>query len=133
MPPKLDGIDHINLYVPNRAEAAKWYKDILGFTSPASSAFWAEDDQGPLVIEDSLGKIHLALFQRETFTPSTAIAFGVDGKGFLKWKKYLEEKNLLDNLSDHSLSWSLYFKDPYGNSHEITTYQHDYVARHLRS
>ena len=131
MPPKLNGIDHIHLYVPNREDAAKWYKDILGFTSPAAYAFWAEDKQGPLVMTDSSGKIHLALFQRETPPASAAIAFGVDGKGFLEWKTYLEDHNLLDNFSDHTLSWSLYFNDPYGNGHEITTYQHDYVARHL--
>ncbi|MBL4800699.1 MAG: VOC family protein [Emcibacter sp.] len=133
MPPKLDGIDHIHLYVTNREDAAKWYEDILGFTSPASYAFWAKDAQGPLVIEDPSGNIHLALFQRETFIPSAVIAFGVEGKDFLAWKKYLEGKNLLDNISDHTLSWSLYFKDPYGNGLEITTYQYDYVSDHLQA
>lgn len=131
MPPKLSGIDHIHLYVPNREEAAEWYKNTLGFTIVESLRFWAENDQGPLTIADPTGKIHLALFQRQEYTPLTAIAFGADGKDFLQWKTYLEEQDLLDRLADHKVAWSLYFKDPYGNSHEITTYQHDYVASQL--
>ncbi len=131
MPPKLNGIDHIHVYVPNREDAAEWYKDILGFTIVESLTFWAENDQGPLTIEDPTGKIHLALFQQHEFTPSTAIAFGADGKDFLEWKTYLEGLNLVDRLADHKASWSLYFRDPYGNSHEITTYQYDFVASQL--
>lgn len=128
MLPKLDRIDHIHVYVPNREEAAEWFENILGFTIVEALRFWAEDERGPLVIEDSSKKIHLALFQRQDFTPSTAIAFGVDGEAFIDWKSHLEEQKLVDRLSDHKAAWSLYFSDPYGNSYEITTYQHEYVG-----
>lgn len=128
MPPNLDRIDHIHVYVPSREEAAEWFRNILGFTIVEAFRFWAEDVQGPLVIEDPSGKIHLALFKRQDFTPSTAIAFGVDGEEFLEWKSFLEEQNLVDRLSNHKAAWSLYFSDPYGNSYEITTYQHEFVA-----
>lgn len=131
MPPKLEGIDHIHVYVPRRAEAAEWYEEVLGFTIVEAFRFWAENDQGPLTIEDPSGKIHLALFRRKDFTPTTAIAFGADGKEFLQWKAFLEEQNLVDRLSDHKSAWSLYFRDPYDNSYEITTYQHSYVASQL--
>ncbi|MCK5426023.1 MAG: VOC family protein [Emcibacter sp.] len=131
MSPKLEGIDHIHVYVPSRAKAAKWYEDVLGFTIVEPFRFWSEDERGPLTIEDPSGKIHLALFRRENFTPATAIAFGTGGKEFLEWKSYLEEQNLVDRLSDHKAAWSLYFRDPYDNSYEITTYQYSYVANEL--
>jgi len=128
MPPKLTGIDHIHLYVPNKQQAAEWYIKFLGFHIVASLLSW-NTDQGPLTIEDQSGQIHLALFQREDYAPSTAIAFKTSGMDFLQWKTYLEENELLQRCSDHSLSWSLYFLDPFRHLHEITTYDVDLVRR----
>ncbi len=132
MIPKLKGIDHIHVYVPSREEAAKWFQEVLGFEVVDSLLPWATDG-GPLTIEDGSGSIHLALFQRESFTPSTAIAFGSDSQNFLKWKTLLEEKEILLRCTDHKLAWSVYFGDPYGNSYEITTYDYDEVSRALKA
>jgi len=128
MLPKLNGFDHIHLNVLNRKKAAEWYENILGFTIVKSLALWAEDAAGPLVIKDPTGKIHLALFQTTNFTPSAAIAFNADGKEFLHWRDYLKKQDILLQCSDHKVAWSLYFKDLDGNSHEITTYDYDYVS-----
>lgn len=130
--PRLTNIDHIHVYVPNRAAAAEWYEKVLGFSVVESLLSWAEDEQGPLTLEDQDGNIHLALFQRETFTPLTSIAFGTDGAQFMEWKHYLESRDLLKRLADHKLAWSMYFYDPYDNMHEITTYEYDDVARQLQ-
>ena len=133
MLPKLNGFDHIHIDVLNRKKAAEWYKNVLGFTIVESLTLWAEDVDGPLTIKDSSGKIHLALFQqRENFTPSTAIAFNADGKEFLKWKDWLKKQNISLRCSDHKVAWSIYFKDLYDNSHEITTYEYDYVSSQLK-
>ena len=129
--PKLDGIDHIHVYVANREKAAQWYKEMLGFRLTEAFAFWAEDPNGPLTIEDASGRIHLALFKRDDFEPSTAIAFGAGGKQFLQWKSLLDKAGILLRCSDHAKSWSLYFYDLDRNMHEITTYQYDYVAARL--
>ncbi len=131
MIPKLDGIDHVHVYVPNREKAAIWYKDVLGFSVSESLAIWAENEQGPLTIEDPSGKIHLALFNSDDFVPSTAIAFKTNGREFLTWKSYLEQKDILLRCTDHTLAWSLYFNDLDGNMHEITTYDYDHVAGNL--
>jgi len=128
MPPQLNGIDHIHVYVPNRSEAARWYENVLGFREMDSLKIWSESTSGPLAIEDSSGKVHLALFQREDGNPSSAIAFGASGEELLRWKEYLQEQDLQIRWADHQVAWSLYFKDPYGNSHEITTYDYQYVA-----
>jgi catechol 2,3-dioxygenase len=133
MPPKLDGFDHIHVYVPNRERAATWYKEVLGFTINRNLEIWAEDEHGPLTIEDSTGKIHLALFKVENHTPSTAIAFKASGQEFIEWKSHLEKENMLLRCADHKLSWSLYFNDLDKNMHEITTYQHDYVSEHMNA
>ena len=133
MLPKLNGFDHIHVYVLNRKKAAEWYKNVLGFTIVKSLRVWAEDDNGPLTIQDPFGKIHLALFRkRGNFTPLTAIAFNADGREFLKWKDWLKNQNILLRCSDHKVAWSIYFKDLYGNSHEITTYEYDYVSSQLK-
>lgn len=128
MPPNFTGIDHIHLYVPNKQEAADWYIEILGFHVVDSLLLW-NTEQGPLTIADQSGQIHLALFQRKDFTPSTAIAFKATGMEFLEWKVYLEEHELLQRCADHTLSWSLYFLDPFGHSHEITTYDLDLIDK----
>lgn len=131
MLPKLNGFDHIHMNVSDREIAANWYQRILGFRVVESLAFWANDDNGPLTIEDPTGKIHLALFKRDEFIPSTAVAFNAIGKEFIEWKSYLEKQKILLRCTDHKISWSLYFKDLDNNSHEITTYQYDYVSSYL--
>lgn len=128
MIPTLNGIDHIHLYVPNREEAAKWYEETLGFSIVDDYRFWAKDIRGPLTISDPSDRIHFALFQRENPALSSHVAFGATGAEFLKWKAYLEAQGILDRLSDHTTMWSLYFHDPFGNNHEITTGDYDLVA-----
>jgi len=133
LPPKLDKIDHVHIQVPNRKQAAEWYEEVLGFSAVEAALFWADDPGGPLTLSNPSGTIHLALFEREKPSPTTAIAFGVQGHDFLEWKSYLAQRNLLVSFSDHSLTWSLYFCDPYGNNHEITTDDHDYVTQQLHA
>lgn len=127
MAPKLQGIDHVHVYVSDRAKAAQWYSEIMGFVTNAEFETWAEDPLGPLTIEDASGLIHLALFQREQFHPTSTIAFKASGESFLEWKQLLEQHGLSVRCSDHDLAWSMYFNDPDGNTHEITTYDHDWV------
>ncbi len=130
--PKFSGIDHIHIYVPDRAAAAKWYQQMLGFRVVESLLPWADNEQGPLTLEDASGRVHLALFKIAEFKPGSALAFGASGEEFLNWKRYLEKHGLLKRLSDHTLAWSLYFEDPYGNQHEITTDQYKQVALKLK-
>ncbi len=132
MLPILDGIDHVHVFVKNREEAAAWYEKKLGFKINKDLEFWAQSQYGPLNIEDPTGKIHLALINSDNFVPSTVIAFKSSGTAFLQWKQYLEKENMLIRCQDYDICWSLYFKDLDGNSHEITTFQHDYVSAELK-
>jgi catechol 2,3-dioxygenase len=129
MPPNLSGIDHVHVYVRSWQEAEPWYQSVLGFKRLEAFMSWAVDG-GPLTLEDASGKVHLALFESDQ-PPTSTIAFGASGEEFLAWRAHLEEQGLELRLADHSLAWSLYFYDPFGNYHEITTYEHDLVRRQL--
>jgi catechol 2,3-dioxygenase len=130
MIPELNGIDHIHVYVANRDDAEKWYADILGLKRVEALMSWAVKG-GPLTLENPEGNVHIALFERDDHSASTAIAFGASGEAFLAWLTHLENKGLKLRVTDHKLAYSLYFSDPDQNMHEITTYDRDYVAEHL--
>lgn len=130
MTPQLTGIDHVHVYVASWGAAEQWYESVLGFKRTEALMSWAVDG-GPLTLENSDGTVHLALFERETPAKTSAIAFGATGPEFLRWKKHLEAHDLQIRLTDHKLAYSLYFSDPFGNLHEITTYERDYVAEQL--
>jgi catechol 2,3-dioxygenase len=126
MTPSLNGIDHFHLYVKDKVKSVKWYQEYLGFKVVTALEFW-NDEKGPLTIEDESG-IHLALFTRTNQAPSTSIAFKTTGEDFLLWQKHLEQKGLSLRIADHQASWSIYFKDPDENMHEITSYEHDWIT-----
>ena len=130
MTPRLNGIDHVHIYVANWGEAEKWYQTVFGFKRVDALMDWAVKN-GPLTIENPEGNIHLALFEKESHTNTSAIAFGASGEEFLTWKAHLESHGLELRLTDHKMAYSLYFSDPWGNLHEITTYERDYVAKQL--
>lgn len=130
MTPGLKNIDHIHVYVHEWAAAESWYQDVLGFERVEALMQWAVPG-GPLTMEKPGTGIHLALFERESNPNTSAIAFGASGEEFLAWKSHLEGKGLELRIADHDLAWSLYFSDPYGNLHEITTYDHAFVSRQL--
>jgi len=128
--PKLMGIDHFHLYVTDKRQAARWYKEILGFETVQSMLSW-DVENGPLTIEDPSGEIHLALFTRKNQQPSTSIAFKTSGEEFLRWANYLKSNDLKLRIADHQIAWSIYFKDLDENMHEITTYDYQMVSEKI--
>lgn len=129
MTPRLNGIDHVHVYVRSWAEAEAWYRDVLGFEPLEEFRVWAVDG-GPLTLADASGKVHLALFESDR-EPASTVAFGANAKQFIAWKSHLEDRGLELRITDHQLAWSMYFSDPFGNLHEITTYEHATVAAAL--
>lgn len=130
MTPKLEGIDHVHVYVRSWDQAEKWYSNILGFRRVEALMAWAVKG-GPLTLENQEHNVHLALFEREDHDGDSAIAFGATGEEFLAWKSHLEDHGLTLRITDHRLAYSLYFHDPDSNMYEITTYDRDYVADRL--
>lgn len=133
MPPPLQRIDHIHVYVSDRSAAEAWYQTVLGFTRIESLAFWAAEG-GPLTLTEATGDIHLALFERPAQSRHATIAFGVTAENFLAWRDHLRGvPELAVELEDHDVAWSLYFCDPDGNPYEITCYNYNRLATHLRA
>ena len=127
-------IDHVELFVPDRAAAAAWYAAVLWCAPVPGTEHWAADPAGPLMISPDGGRTKLALFQgepqgRRATAGFHRVAFRVDGPGFLAFVRRLRELGLREGASpppvvDHSTAFSVYFTDPYGHRLEVTTYDH---------
>ena len=116
-------IDHVELFVPDRREAARWYRETLGLEILADFEFWAEDPGGPLMISPDGGGTKLALFTGEPRGErATAgyhrVAFRVDASTCVDHLARLKAEAV-----DHEQAFSCYFTDPWGHRLEITTYE----------
>ena len=131
MAPNLSGIDHIHVFVSNRATAEDWYRRVLGLVRVPALESWAAGS-GPLTLADESGRVHLALFERPRQSCRSVVALGTSGAEFLSWLRHLESAlgRKLEPV-DHEFSWSLYFEDPDGNPFEITSYEHSTVRAGL--
>jgi catechol-2,3-dioxygenase len=131
MIPTFDRIDHLHVYAANRNQAEQWYASVMGFKRMVELESWAE--RGPLMLQNSSGTIHIALFEAPPQPTRTTIALSVGAQEFVAWRLHLVEmlKRPVEP-EDHQLAWSLYFADPDGNPWEITCYQHAVVATLLQ-
>jgi len=144
---QVDQIDHVELFVPDRYEAARWYERVLGLKVLSEYEHWAQPDGGPLMISTLRSETKLALFAgKPRGTRETAgfhrVAFRVDGQGFLRFLDRLQEVAVFDEqgkqltasaIVDHGRAFSIYFQDPYGHRLEITTYEHAAVRETRKS
>lgn len=145
-PFRVEQIDHVELFVPDRYEAAKWYENVLGLQIVKPFEDWAGAG-GPLMISSDNGGTMLALFEGQPQGQQQPIgirriAFRVSSHGFLQLLSRLDAVPVFDaekqqvtkqDVVDHDKSWSIYFCDPYGNRLEITTYDYQLVGDGLRS
>jgi catechol 2,3-dioxygenase-like lactoylglutathione lyase family enzyme len=72
---RIERVDHVELLVPDRYEAARFYKAIFGFEIRRDLEFWAQDQNGPLMISPVTGGPKLALFDGERQPPATLAGF----------------------------------------------------------
>jgi len=134
-------VDHVELFVPDRREAAGWYEKALGLKVVRGLEDWAVDG-GPLMVSGDGGATKLALFEgeargsRET-ADHQRVAFRVDGASFLRFLEGLEKAPVYDDkghemasvrVVDFDKAYSAFFCDPWGNRYEVTTYDHEEVA-----
>ena len=141
-------IDHVELFVPDRYEAARWYEHALGLQVVPECEPWAVEG-GPLMISSDGGRTKLALFEgRPAPAPGTVtaafhrVAFRVTAGGFAEFLRRLPDLALKDSrqrsvtadlVVDHRQAYSIYFDDPYGHLLEVTTYDYDETAAWLAS
>ncbi len=136
------------MFVPDRQQAAEWYRAVLGLTALPAYERWAADPQGPLMISSDGGKTKLALFQGRPSAPRPhgerpekhleragfdRVAFRVGAASFKRFVDSLADLNLVDDrgrpvtvdaVADHTVALSIYFCDPFGHRLELTTYEY---------
>ena len=136
----------MELFVPDRHQAAGWYRRVLGLEVVPEYEHWAEDPRGPLMISSDGGNTKLALFQgTPQGSKETAgfhrVAFQVDAPAFVTFVNRLPSLDLTDqggqrvnarSVVDHRAAYSIYFSDPFGHRLELTTYEYDQATRMLR-
>lgn len=142
---KVDQIDHVELFVPDRHEAARWYERTLGLVVLPQHEGWAANPEGPLMISSDGGRTMLALFQGEPRGDSPTagfhlVAFRVDGPNFLSFLEHVKTNPVHDDEDgevhsltpkDHGKAFSVYFNDPWGHRLEVTTYEAGWVRERV--
>lgn len=139
-------LDHVHLRVPDRAAAAAWYAEHLGFEPVESLRFWAEGfEGGPLQLSADGGSTTIALFEATPSHPmepsSQGIAFSVDVDAFVAFARSLPGAITgvdgvplrADDVVDFDLCWAFEFSDPWGNRFELNCYDYDQVREQLVS
>ena len=141
---RMGRLDHVHIHVPDRAEAARWYAEHLGFEPVERFEFWASDvDGGPLQISADGGRRMLALFEASEGHPMvpqrTGVAFSVDAETFALFARSLpgEFRNPAgdplapNDVVDFDLCWAFDLTDPWGNVYELNCYEYDAIRRDL--
>jgi catechol 2,3-dioxygenase-like lactoylglutathione lyase family enzyme len=141
---RMGRLDHVHIRVPDRAEAARWYAEHLGFEPVDAYDFWATGfEGGPLQISADGGKTTLALFEASEGHPMvpqlTGVAFSVDAETFMTFARSLP--NGIDNplgeqlvpadLVDFDMCWAFNLADPWKNQYELNCYDYDRIRVEL--
>lgn len=137
-------LDHVHIRVPNRAAAARWYAQHLGFEPVQRFDFWARGfEGGPLQISADGGKTMLALFEASDGHPlipqQTGVAFSLDADAFIAFARSLPgelqspsgQPLQIDDIVDFDMCWAYNLADPWGNQYELNCYEYDRVRAEL--
>ena len=124
-------MDHVELFVPDRDEAADWYGRVLEFEVLEQHRHWATE-RGPLMISNDGGDTMVALFVGEPQGEAEVrglrrLAFRVSAEEFVRFLersgRWRDEPLGRDEIQDHDQAISVYFDDPWGTRLEVTTYE----------
>lgn len=125
---RLEGLDHVALFVRDPRRSAEWYQDVLGLERRHEEA-WGDS---PIVVAAKSGS-GLALFPMrgpEAPIPEGArspglfahVAFRASGAGWREAMATLRARGVPFEEQDHQIARSIYVRDPDGHQVEITTY-----------
>jgi catechol 2,3-dioxygenase-like lactoylglutathione lyase family enzyme len=142
----IDQLDHVELFVPDRHEAAAWYGRTLGLSIAPEYEHWAADPAGPLMLTTTQARTKLALFvgQAQGDRPTAGfhlVAFRVSRAGFDAFLTHVRNNPVFGDegeevrelvVRDHGAARSVYFRDPNGHRLEVTTYDLDSANMHGR-
>jgi glyoxylase I family protein len=120
---QLQRLDHVSINVSDRARSIAWYTDVLGLPQLNEPT----DDDEPVFI--GTPGLQFGLFQAEVVSPSREpestgmrhVALLVDDLAAARER--LDERGVSYRPEDHGNALSVYFRDPDGNTLELTTYK----------
>lgn len=142
-------IDHIEVFMPDRKAGIAWLQEVFGFVHVEAFSDWGIHPSSPYMMNRPGMDGMIAVFEGQRrnnlhHAGWDRVAFGVDAEEFLTFRERLktlpvraDQGNLHRNLGrsfepvDHHKAWSLYFRDPFGNRYEITTYDYEQVKARL--
>jgi catechol 2,3-dioxygenase-like lactoylglutathione lyase family enzyme len=120
-------IDHVALTVRDVARSIAWYEGVLGLERKH------EEVWGDCPAMMFAGDTALALFPARGAVAEPPdhnraaimrhLAFQVDRRNFLQAQDSLRTRGIEFTFEDHSISHSIYFRDPDGYELELTTYE----------
>ncbi len=141
---RMGRLDHVHIRVPDRAEAARWYAEHLGFEPVGDYEFWATGfEGGPLQISADGGRTTLALFEATEAHPMVrnelGAAFSVDAEAFIDFARSLPcgidspggQPLEVGDLVDFDLCWGFELMDPWGNRYEVSCCDYERVRTEL--
>lgn len=141
---RMGRLDHVHIRVPDRAEAAAWYAEHLGFEPVERFDFWASGiEGGPLQISADGGQTTLALFEASEGHPmvaqQTGVAFSVEADVFAAFARSLPNgidgpaggPLMPNDIVDFDLCWAYDLADPWGNQYELNCYEYDRIKADL--
>jgi len=122
---KIGRLDHVHIRVPDRAAAAHWYAEHLGFETVKQYEFWANGfEGGPLQISADGGETMLALFEATEQHPMiaqiTGVAFNLDVENFMSFARSLPngiaspsgQPLQMNDIVDLDMCWAYNFPIP---------------------
>ncbi len=147
---RMGSLNHVHLIVPDRAAAARWYPDVLGFDPVDEFEFWATGiEGGPLQMSADGGRTMIALFEasaaqtvngHEMRSRGAEAAFSVDATTFGEFARSLPDERIAsrsgaplaaNDVIDFDLCWAFDLADPWGNVHELNCFDYAVVRREL--
>jgi catechol 2,3-dioxygenase-like lactoylglutathione lyase family enzyme len=120
---KLERLDHVSINVVDRARSIAWYRDVFGLPQLNEPT----DDDEPVFVGNP--GLQFGLFQAQVTSPPREtessglrhVALVVDDLEAAK--AHLDAHGVDYRPEDHGNALSLYFRDPDGNTLELTTYK----------
>ena len=120
-------LDHVALTVRDVQKSIAWYRDVFGLERRHAETW------GDYPVMMCAGDTALALFEAKgpvSDAPDSGsaaimrhVAFQVDRVNFVKAQEALEARGIEFVFEDHSISQSIYLRDPDGYELELTTYE----------
>ena len=122
----IEGIDHVALTVRDVVRSIAWYRDTLGLER--RHEVWGDHPammfagNTALALFPATGRVAEAPDSRATAI-MRHLAFRVDRLNFERAQERLRGLGVEFSFEDHSISHSIYFRDPDGYELELTTYE----------